>query len=225
MSRTGGKDWASAAIERVLCRLLSADLAESLVGDLAEELESTAANWGRWRTLTWVGRQILSSAPALLRRELSLRWAGRTVTPERQSVPAVQTPWRGMDMNGYRRQNTRLFALGVILVLPAMLIVVPGLLQSGLNSLAAGDSVDALLDRLPVLDILIHPAVILGGLLLAFLINARQVFDLHMEREPERMVWRVGVNLHPLHFGFVLFTLAVVGVIFLYLLVENFSPM
>jgi hypothetical protein len=208
---------------RLLGALLPESDAEALAGDFAEEFELLAIERGRISALGWYWSQLLLSLPVFVHLGISsrLKLLGSIFREPQRAIVLLDR--RNWIMETHRKKNTRLFLIGLILVLPAMLIVIPGLLQSGLSSLALNDAIDAAFARLPVLELLIHPIVILGGLLVAFLLNAWQVIDVHLDREPGRVVGRLGVNLYPLHLGMVLFSLGIVGIIFLYLLAENFQ--
>jgi hypothetical protein len=209
--------------EWLLGALLPESDAEALIGDFAEEFGLLTIERGHIAALGWYWSQLLRSLPVFMQLGLSSRLELLGPLFREPQLALELLDRRNWIMETHREQNTRLFLIGLILVIPATLIVIPGLLQSGLDSQALGNAIDSAFVRLPALELLIHPIVILGGLLVAFLLNAWQVFDVHLDREPGRLVGRLGVNLYPLHLGVVLFSLGIVGIIFLYLLAENFQ--
>jgi len=119
-------------------------------------------------------------------------------------------------------QSGRKTALwGILFLIPALSISVSGILFS----LFGNTSIFSDLQRtVSFWNILVHPAVVLGGLALAILINLLAVLKLQVKSEDEHFVGKISIkksawNLFPLLIGGLLAT-----VIFLYLLAENLGP-
>lgn len=119
-------------------------------------------------------------------------------------------------------QSGRKTALwGFLFLIPAMFIAVPGILFS---LFGYADAFDGLQRSLNFWDMLVHPAVVLGGLALAILINLLSVLKLNVASEGDEIVSTISVkksawNLVPLLLGGML-----AAVIFLYLVAENLGP-
>lgn len=120
------------------------------------------------------------------------------------------------------RSGVRQALLGLLLIAPALLLVVTGVLQSAgvLSDDAAGGLVNP---ATGVLRGLFHPAVILGGLLLAFALNLRPVLRVDLERRPQAIVGTVTVRGRLWNLVSAGFALALLGAILSYAFVENFK--
>ena len=83
---------------------------------------------------------------------------------------------------------SRLSLAGAVLSLPAALIIIPGLVQGlfGLHQL--NDALDALFLKIPATKLLIHPVVVIGGLLIAAGLNALPVFKFTVVPEDQTLV-------------------------------------
>ena len=111
--------------------------------------------------------------------------------------------------------------MGLVLIAPALLLVVTGVLQSaGVVSDSQGRS---LADQATgLLRGLYHPAVILGGLLLAFALNVRPVLRVDLKRQPQAIVGMVTVRGRLWNLVSVGLALGLLGAILAYAFVENF---
>jgi hypothetical protein len=97
---------------------------------------------------------------------------------------------------------------GLVLLLPALILVTTGVLE------------------LARPDVLVHPALVMGGLFVALALNALPVLRLALRREEGALVGTVRLQVRDR--GLSLLTLGL-GVILLaaitaYLLIENFQP-
>lgn len=97
---------------------------------------------------------------------------------------------------------------GLVLLLPALILVTTGVLE------------------LARPDVLVHPALVMGGLVVALALNALPVLRLALRREDDTLVGTVrlqvrgrGLSLLTLGLGAVL-----LAAITAYLVVENFQP-
>jgi hypothetical protein len=97
---------------------------------------------------------------------------------------------------------------GVVLLLPALILVTSGVL--GLNAPGA----------------VVHPALVMGGLVLACLLNALSVFRVAVRHEGDDLLATVAVRVRGTALN--LMALTAVGALFAiiaaYLFVENFQP-
>lgn len=105
-------------------------------------------------------------------------------------------------------REARIAAVSLVLLLPALLLVLSGLL--GLQQPIA----------------LVHPLLVMGGLILAFALNALPIVRIRVGHEDGALVGAVslrlrgsGLNLIALSLSCLLF-----ATITLYLFVENFRP-
>lgn len=87
-----------------------------------------------------------------------------------------------------KKSFNRFALIGAVLSLPAALIVVTGLAQGlfGLHQL--NDALDALFAKAVVFKTLIHPVVVIGGLLIALGLNALPVFKFTVVPEDRTLV-------------------------------------
>jgi hypothetical protein len=119
------------------------------------------------------------------------------------------------------RSGVRQALLGLLFALPALLLVVGGILQStGVLADDLAGSVGGAASG--VLRTLQHPVFILGGLLLAFLLNARPVVRLGLRREPQAWVGSLTVRGRLWNLLSIGLALALLGAILGYAFVENF---
>lgn len=189
--------------ERLLGRLVAAEEREAVLGDFLEEFRRRSAESGGRAAAGDYWRELLLSSPHFLRRRVE-----RSLS--RRGIP--------MDT----RSGVRQALLGLLLIAPALLLVVTGVLQSAgvLSDDAAGGLVNP---ATGVLRGLFHPAVILGGLLLAFALNLRPVLRVDLERRPQAIVGTVTVRGRLWNLVSAGFALALLGAILSYAFVENFK--
>lgn len=110
---------------------------------------------------------------------------------------------------------------GFVFLVPALFVAVPGILFTlfGRANVFSGlQSYDT------VWSALTHPAVVLGGLAIALLINLLSILSVSIENSADELKGKVlikksGWNIAPLVLGSVLGM-----IIFLYLVAENFGP-
>jgi len=114
--------------------------------------------------------------------------------------------------------------VSLIALIPALLLVIPGIMQSGLGYLGPNDALDTMFAKAPSLQILLSPIVLLGGLLLAFILNLTPAIKLRFERQPEGLTSVITFKPVILHWIFVGISLLIVGMILVYAFFENFAP-
>lgn len=105
-------------------------------------------------------------------------------------------------------KDVRVAVLGFVLLLPALVLVSSGVLA---------------LER-P--DALVHPMLVMGGLLLAFALNALPVFRVRFGHEEGALVSTVSLRLRGTVLNLTALSLSclLLATITVYLLVENFQP-
>ena len=187
--------------ERLLELLVGPEEREAVLGDFSEEFRGRAPESGR-RAAYEYWRELLLSSPHFLRRRL-----------ERSLLR------RGIHMD--TKSGVRQALLGLVLIAPALLLVATGVLQSaGVLSDSQGRS---LADQATgLLRGLYHPAVILGGLLLAFALNVRPVLRVDLKRQAQAIVGTVTVRGRLWNLVSVGLALGLLGAILGYAFVENF---
>jgi hypothetical protein len=106
------------------------------------------------------------------------------------------------------RNQKRLAAVGLLFTLPALAVVLSGLL------------------KLNVPLGLIHPALVIGGLLAALAINLFPVASAHTHLENGNLVGALSIKLKGsvVNLSVAFLSLALLGLIALYVFVENFQP-
>lgn len=186
--------------------LLPEEDREFILGDFAESFAGTAARQDLRRACTYYWIQLFASIPWLF--ELSLnRYFQRSFSMYENWLPVKKSS----------------FWLGLAALLPALLIVVPGLLQSLLGITAPNDALDYFLKQYQYLGLVIHPVLVLGGLLLAGMLNLPPALELHWQRQPEGLAGMLTLKPGFLHWALVLASLLLLTVILGYAFVENFQ--
>jgi hypothetical protein len=106
------------------------------------------------------------------------------------------------------RNRNRLAAVGLLLVVPALAVALSGLL------------------KFSVPYSLIHPALVIGGLLGALALNLFPIATAHTHLENGNLVGGLSIKLKGsfLNLGVAFLSLALLGLIALYVFVENFQP-
>ena len=105
-------------------------------------------------------------------------------------------------------RDVRAAVLGLLLLLPALVLVSAGLLG------------------LEPPDALVHPVLVLGGLFLAFALNVLQVLRVRFGREEGVLVSTVSLRLRRTVLNLTALSLSclLLATITVYLFVENFQP-
>jgi len=106
------------------------------------------------------------------------------------------------------RRDVRFAILGLLLLLPAVVLVSAGLL------------------RLELPDLLVHPVFVMGGLLLAFALNALSVLRFRLAHEEGAVVGAMSIRLRGTVLNLTTLALSclLLATIAVYLFVENFQP-
>jgi hypothetical protein len=106
------------------------------------------------------------------------------------------------------RNQKRLAAVGVFLIIPALALCLSGLLKFNVPS------------------VLIHPALVIGGLIGALALNLFSIAHAHTQLENGNLVGGISIKLRGslINLGVISLSLALLGLIALYVFVENFQP-
>lgn len=117
------------------------------------------------------------------------------------------------------RQRTRLLALGgFICLIPALLLITGGILQSAFGIMGIG----RFLDQLGVFNV-IHPILVLGGIALAILLNLLPTTRLRFVRQDETVTATLVLKERFLNLTLIGLCGLSLFIIFIYLLAENFQ--
>jgi len=116
-------------------------------------------------------------------------------------------------------------AIGLIACLPAAVLVVGGLLQSDWSAPAVRSALERTLFNPDLVGfrVLIHPATILSGLLLAAGLNLIPLLRIGLERRPGTLVGTLALRIRSAHLGVAVVALGLLGVILGYGFTENFK--
>ncbi len=112
------------------------------------------------------------------------------------------------------QNGVKLAGFGFVLIIPSLLLVTGGILQSVFGASHFNDAID-------FLSFLFNPAIILGGLMLAFGLNLIPVMRIYFREG--KLVGMVKVQGRLLNLGLITAITLLTAVIFLYLLAENFQ--
>jgi len=194
--------------ERLLASILTPDDAEAVLGDFAELFNTNAYQSNLQKAQFWYWIQTFKSAPSLIRLKLSNELERR-----------METMIKNLNLH-----NKSSLWISLISLIPALLLVIPGIMQSGLGYLGPNDALDTMFAKAPALQILLSPIVLLGGLLLAFILNLTPAIKLRFERQPEGLTSVITFKPVILHWIFVGISLLIVGMILVYAFFENFAP-
>ena len=124
------------------------------------------------------------------------------------------------------QQSLRKLALaGTVSMLPAALIVIPGIAQSVLGSRLINDALDALFadPTFRFMKAITHPAVILGGLTIAFILNALPLLRLTFDAEETSIVAKILLKGRSLNLFVTAGCLLLFATILAFSVVENFQ--
>jgi hypothetical protein len=201
VKRSNPPRWA----EYVLLVLLRDQNRDAVLGDFREIFDEKANNDGLEAARRWYWIEAFSSTPHLVYNLIN-----------------KQIFWRrAMTDSTLLHTGPKTALWGTLFLIPALLIAVPGML---FTLFGYSDIFDGLQIPFNLRNLLVHPAVVLGGLTLAILINLLAVIKLRVENERNQFVGTILLkksawNLIPLILGGLLAV-----VIFLYLVAENLGP-
>ena len=190
--------------EHILSLLLTSEDAETVLGDFAEicnQMNSQA------QAHAWYWKETFRSAPALLHLKLTRQ---------------LERNFAVMSKNmGFHNKN--FLWISLIALIPALMLIIPGLFQSLLGNLGPNNAMDSLYANAPYLEILRNPFILLGGLLLAFILNLLPALTLHFEHQSEGLTGVITFKPALIHWTMIGLSLLMVGVILTYAFVENFK--
>jgi hypothetical protein len=101
-------------------------------------------------------------------------------------------------------RGSYLAALGALLVIPALLVCFAGALNLSSSSF------------------LIHPALVMGGLVMAFGLNLMRVLRLELRRQEDGLIGMVGIRCRWPNLAILAFSAVLTGILLAYGFVENF---
>ena len=122
----------------------------------------------------------------------------------------MNSPQRGLGM------------ISTVLMLPALFFSAAGILYLAFGLEAANRLLDALLAR-PVFSLLLSPAVVLGGPLVAFALNAWKVFHVSADVVNEEFVIAFSVKRLVGHLVWLVLAGGLLLLLLAYAFVENFK--
>ncbi|HLF37555.1 MAG TPA: hypothetical protein VI520_06445 [Anaerolineales bacterium] len=195
----------------MLARLVGAELAEAILGDLQELRPTIEARWGKVVSWVWLSLEIARGAAVLT--------AQRLRAPRRREKEK-----RSMDNWNVKARRVAV-VIGIVASLPAAVLVVGGLLQSDWGTPALQSTLERTLFNRDLVGfrILIHPATVFSGLLLAAGSNLLPLLRLKLERRPGTLVGMLSLRIRAAHLVVALFAVGLLGVILGYGFTENFK--
>jgi len=191
--------------ERILSLLLTPEDVETVLGDFAEICNRQES---QRRATTWYWKETFRSAPALLGLKLS-----------RQFERSFTVMNKNMELH-----NKSFLWISLVALIPALMLIIPGISQSLLGNLGPNNAMDSLYTNAPYLEILRNPIILLGGLMLAFILNLLPALTLRFEHQPEGLTSVITFKPVLIHWAFIGMSLLMVGVILVYAFFENFGP-
>lgn len=177
--------------QKLLDFLLKQEDKEVVLGDFEEEYYWIARKKSVQQAKVWYWLEILRSMSALL-------FLGYKKSIRSQRM----------------RKNHLLVLLGILLVLPAFILVLGGVAQSGFGVTKINDALNFNL-------IIFHPAVIMGGLVLAFILNLLPVVQ--FKYQDGILTSTLTIRNRLLNVGLAGCIGLLVAAIIIYLLAENFQ--
>jgi len=190
--------------ERILARLLDTEDAESVLGDFAEMYASQKEHGN---ADGWYWKELFRSFPFLFQRKLTRQF---------ERIFTVMT-------EKLQKHNKVFLWFSLLALMPALLLVVPGIFQS-FGNMAPNDTLDRIYTNAPILGILGNPVILLSGLLLVIILNLSSALKLHFERQTDGLIGVITFKPVLLHWAFVGMSLLMVTIIAAYLFLENFVP-
>ena len=205
----GSASWAQRA-ERLLAGLVGAELAEAVLGDLQELRPAVEARWGKALSWLWFAVEMVRGTAAL---------SGQRLSPSGWFRKEI----RSMD-NWSARIRLAAAVIGLVVCLPAAVLVIGGVLQSDWSSPALRSALEGTLFNPDLVGfrILIHPATVLSGLLLAAGLNLIPLLRVGLERRSGTLVGTLALRIRSVHLGVAIVALGLLGVILGYGFTENF---
>jgi hypothetical protein len=194
--------------ETVISLFLTDENAEEILGDLAELFNEYGRKGNLRKARIWYFVEIVRSAPFLLQLKLS---------------NSLERSFESMSTNLNAHNKSSLW-ISLIVIIPALVLIIPGILQSGFDYYGANDARDAALATIPALEILLNPIILMGGLFLAFVMNVLPAVTFHFERKPEGLTSTITFKPVLFHWIIVSASVLMVGTILIYAFFENFAP-
>ena len=210
MTPAGGPIEPRGLIERILHCLAGAELGEAAWGDLEEMAGETSHRFGRVAAGVWISLQGL---------RLIVRLADRTLfSPGRWLEEGIMDGWTD-------RRRWLVAIIGSLAALPAAVLVITGMVYIFAEEGALARALDAtLFDPAGFFSrIVLHPAVILGGLAAAVALNLLPLLRMHLDRRAGTVSATVGLRLRPIHLAIAIAGLGMLTVILAYAFTENFE--
>ena len=191
--------------ERILSLLLMPEDSETVLGDFAE---ICGQQDNQRQAHIWYWKETFLSAPALLGLKLT-----------RQFEKSFTVMNKNMGLH-----NMNCLWVSLIALIPALMLIIPGISQSLLGAMGPNNALDNLYANAPYLEFLRSPILLLGGLLLAFILNLLPALTLHFERGPEGLTSVITFKPVLIHWTIIGMSLLMVGTILIYAFVDNFGP-
>ncbi len=113
--------------------------------------------------------------------------------------------------------------IGIISLIPALFLVTSGLLYVGLGIKEVNDALDALSAQSALFRIFIHPAVIIGGILLSLSLNIIPTFRISVHPQDGTLVTTIVTRLRLLNLVTLALGLFLMTAILFYAFAENFK--
>jgi hypothetical protein len=145
---------------------------------------------------------------------IGLKWA---------QIQLINGKSKMMGKQYFAANTHKLAALGFLLTIPALIIFIPGILQTGLGLTRLNDGLDALLTQFNVLKLIIHPIVVLGGLFLALSLNVMPVIQTKFQLNDGNLMSVITIKGKLLNLGMMALVLFLTAALLLYAFVENFQ--
>ena len=186
--------------EQLLKYLIHADDSEAIIGDFLEMYADAVRENGRFPATLSFWQQLIKSTPAL------------TLLRIKRSQP----------MKNWSQHGNQLALIGIILMLPAILLAFGGVMQSLFGIYAINNALSPILFDGP-LRFLIHPIIVMGGVIIALGINLRSVIHVKLQRQDGALVSTITLQTQLWNLALIGLCLALGGIIFLYALAENFG--
>ena len=120
--------------------------------------------------------------------------------------------------------NKNFLWISLVALIPVLMLIIPGISQSLLGNLDPNNAMDSLYAKTPYLEILRNPIILLGGLMLAFILNLLPALTLRFEHQPEGLTGVITFKPVLIHWALIGTSLLMVGVILVYAFFENFGP-